>query len=154
MENEYINGSDLLLSVGGKAVGHCTSHTLTFNSESKDHSVKPVASAGKSSGLWKGKNVTGLSISISAEGLRFYKETENGFDEIAPKWGQGATVEVVAYKRSGDSSPYLKGMFIISSMEETSPAQDDATYSISLESAGEPSVYPGKTSAGVVSTSR
>lgn len=41
----YINGSDLLLKVGGKAVGHCTSHTLTFNSETKDRAVKPVASA-------------------------------------------------------------------------------------------------------------
>lgn len=72
----YINGSDLLLKVGGKAVGHCTSHTLTFNSETKDRAVKPEASAAKSSGLWKGKGVTGLSISISAEGLRFYDETE------------------------------------------------------------------------------
>ena len=31
--------------------------------------------------MWKGKGVTGLSISISAEGLRFYDETENGYDE-------------------------------------------------------------------------
>ena len=26
----YVNGSDILLSVGGKAVGHCTTHTITF----------------------------------------------------------------------------------------------------------------------------
>ena len=140
----YINGSDLLLSVGGKAVGHCTSHTLTFNSETKDRTVKPAASASYSSGLWKGKGVTGLSISISAEGLRFYGETENGFDEIGAKWGKGQTVEVKAFQREGDENPYVVGNFIIASIEETSPAQDDATYSISLENDGEPSVYPGK----------
>lgn len=140
----YINGSDLLLMVGGKAVGHCTSHTLTFNSETKDRSVKPVASAAKSSGLWKGKGVTGLSISISAEGLRFYGETENGHEQIAPLWGKGASVEVQAFKRGGDKSPYVKGNFVIASLEETSPAQDDATYSVSLENDGEPDVYPGK----------
>ena len=149
----YVNGSDLLLSVGGKAVGHCTSHTLTFNSETKDRNVKPVASLGAQAGLWKGKGVTGLSISISAEGLRFYNETENGFDEIAAKWGVGQSVKAKAYQRgengvvetgNGASEPYVEGNFIIASIEETSPAQDDATYSVTLENDGEPDVYPGK----------
>ena len=146
--SDYINGSDLLLSVGGKAVGHCTSHTLTFNSETKDRAVKPEATKSKSAGLWKGKGVTGLSISISAEGLRFYDETENGFDEIAAKWGAGTSVEVKAFEREGDTEPYVKGKFVIASIEEASPAQDDATYSISLENDGEPDTYPGKAANG------
>ena len=74
----------------------------------------------------------------------FYGETENGFDEIGAKWGKGQAVEVKAFQREGDENPYVVGNFIIASIEETSPAQDDATYSISLESDGEPSVYPGK----------
>ena len=139
----YVNGSDLLLSIGGEAVGHCTSHTLTFNSDAKDHAVKPAASETYSSGLWKGKSVTGLSISISAEGLRFYGEDENGFDEISAMWGAGQAVEVTAFQREGDSTPYLQGNFVISSIEETSPAQDDATYTINLENDGEPEIYPG-----------
>lgn len=142
----YINGSDLLLSVGGKAVGHCTSHTLTFNSETKDRAVKPAASANYSSGLWKGKGVTGLSISISAEGLRYFGEGENGFEEIAALWGVGQHVTVKAFQREGDANPYVEGNFIITSIEETSPAQDDSTYSISLENDGEPTNYPGKPS--------
>lgn len=141
----YINGSDLLLKVAGKAVGHCTSHSLTFNSETKDHSVKPVATAAKSSGMWKSKNVTGLSISISAEGMRFYDEKENGYEQIAPSWGKGESVDVEAFKRGEDNKPYVKGKFIIASIEESNPAQDDATYSVSLENDGEPEVYPGKT---------
>lgn len=144
-ETGYINGSDLLLMVGGKAVGHCSSHTLTFNSETKDRAVKPASTASKSRGLWKEKGVTGLSISISAEGFRFYEEDENGHEQIAPLWGKGESVEVQAFKRGGDKTPYVKGKFIIASLEETSPAQDDATYSVSLENDGEPDVYPSKT---------
>lgn len=140
----YINGSDLLLKIGEAAVGHCTTHTLTFNSETKERAVKPAASEGKQSGLWKGKGITALSISISAEGLRFYEETESGFEEISALWGKGQSVAVEAFEREGDETPYLKGKFVIASIEETSPAQDDATYTVSLENDGEPTIYPGK----------
>lgn len=140
----YINGSDLLLKVGEKAVGHCSSHTLTFNSETKARAVKPASSEPKSAGLWKAKGVTGLSVSISFEGLRFYDETENGYSEIAALWGKGQSVAVEAFQRGGDATPYVSGKFVIASLEETSPAQDDATYRGTLESDGEPDVYPGK----------
>lgn len=140
----YVNGSDLLLSIGGGALGHCSTHTCTFNSDTKDRAVKPEASKGLQAGLWKNKGVTGLSISISGEGLRFYNETENGFEEISSKWGQGQSVEVLAFKRGGEAAPYLKGKFVITSIEETAPAQDDATYTVNLENDGEPDVYPGK----------
>lgn len=145
--SNYINGSDLLLSVGGNAIGHCTTHTLTFNSETKDRAVKPLASKAKSAGLWKEKGVTSMSISISAEGLRFYSESESGYEQLAALWGKGQSVEVLGFQRGSDDSPYLKGKFVISSIEETSPAQDDATYTINLENDGEPDIYPGKTAA-------
>ena len=106
--------------------------------------MKPAATAAKSSGLWKNKGVTGLSISISFEGLRFYDETESGYEQIAPSWGKGESVEVEAFKRGNDMTPYVKGNFVIASLEETSPATDDATYSGSLENDGEPETYPGK----------
>ena len=132
----YINGSDLLVKIAGKAVGHCTSHTLTFASETKDRAVKPVASATISTSLWKGKGVTGLSVSISAEGLRNYDETEGGFKSLVQAWTTGQPVEVIGFERESDATPYLSGNFVITNLEETSPAQDDATYSISLENDG------------------
>ena len=134
----YCNGSDMLVYVGGKAVGHCTSHTATFNSETKDRAVKPVASASLSAGLWKGKTVTGLSISISAEGLVHYDETESGFKELLAAWKTGAPVTVKCMQRANDNEPYLEGSFVITSLERTDPAQDDSTYSIQLENNGEP----------------
>lgn len=135
-KNGYINGSDLLIKIAGKAVGHCTSHTLTFASETKDRAVKPVASATISTSLWKGKGVTGLSVSISAEGLRNYDETEGGFKSLVNAWVTGQPVEVIGFERESDATPYLSGNFVITNLEETSPAQDDATYSISLENDG------------------
>jgi len=134
----YCNGSDMLLYVDGKAIGHCTTHTTTFNSETKDRAVKPVASAGITSGLWKGKGVTGLSISISTEGLCFYDETECGYRELVALWKAGKSVTAQCMERENSDTPYLKGSFIISSLERTDAAQDDATYSVNLENDGEP----------------
>lgn len=134
----YCNGSDVLLYVEGKAIGSCTTHTTTFNSETKERAVKPVATKNISSGLWKQKGVVGLSYSISAEGLVFYYETECGFKDLFALWKAGKSVEVKCMERENSDKPYLVGKCVISSLEETAPAQDDATYSISLENDGEP----------------
>lgn len=133
----FCNGSDMLLYVGGKAVGSCTSHTTTFSSETKERAVKPVASAPLVSGLWKKKGIVGLSYSISAEGLIFYDETEYGFKELLAAWKTGNPVDVKCMERESET-PYLVGKCVIASLERTDPAQDDSTYSISLENDGEP----------------
>lgn len=134
----FCNGSDMLLYVDGKAVGSCTTHTTTFNSETKERAVKPVASATMTSGLWKKKGVTGLSYSISAEGLVFYDETECGFKQLFALWKAGKSVAVKCMEREETDKPYLVGNCVIASLERTDPAQDDSTYSISLENDGEP----------------
>lgn len=136
-KNGFCNGSDMLLYVDGKAVGSCTSHTTTFNSETKERAVKPVASAEMSAGLWKKKGVVGLSSSISAEGLVFYDESEQGFKKLFALWKAGKSVAVKCMERGG-SAPYLEGKYVITSLERTDPAQDDSTYSISLENDGAP----------------
>lgn len=134
----YCNGSDMLVYVGGKAVGHCTTHTTTLNSETKDRAVKPEASKSISAGLWKGKGVTGLSISISAEGLVFYGESETGYKALYAAWKAGQSIEVKCMERENSEKPYLKGQFVIASLERTDPAQDDSTYTVNLENDGEP----------------
>lgn len=133
----YCNGSDMLLYIGGKPVGHCTTHTTTINSETKDRAVKPVASASISAGLWKNKGVTGLSVSISAEGLVFYQEAENGYKSCLAMIAKGQSVDVKCMERENADKPYLTGKFVVASLERSDPAQDDATYSISLENDGE-----------------
>lgn len=133
----YCNGSDMLLYINGKAVGHCTTHTTTINSETKDRAVKPVATKSISAGLWKNKGVVGLSVSISAEGLVFYQETESGYKSVLSLVGEGKSVDVKCMERDSTDKPYLTGKFVIASLERTDAAQDDATYSINLENDGE-----------------
>lgn len=134
----YVNGSDMLLYVGEKAFGHCTTHTTTMNSETKEHAVKPEASKAKSSGLWKGKSVTSLSISVSAEGLVFTGESESSYADLFAAWKQGKSVKLKCMERGNSTAPYLAGSFVITSLERTDPAQDDATYQASFENDGEP----------------
>lgn len=140
----YVNGSDLLLSIGGKASGHCTSHTTTYNSETKDRAVKPVSTASASAGLWKEKTVTGLSVQVKVEGLRFYGEEEGGIKDVLAKWKVGATVELKGFARSADATPYMSGNFIVSSLEENAPAGDDTTYSATFDNSGEVTIDEAK----------
>ena len=133
----YVNGSDLLMSIDGAACGHCTSHTTTYNSETKDRAVKPVATeAAENAGLFKEKTVTGLSVQVKCEGLRFYSETESGLKALLAKWKVGGVVELKGFVRSSDAAPYMSGNFIISSLEEGAPAGDDTTYSATFDNTG------------------
>ena len=133
----YVNGSDLLMSIGGKACGHCTSHTATYNSETKDRAVKPASTeSAANAGLFKEKTVTGLSVQVKCEGLRFYGEEENGMKELLAKWKTGATVELKGFARGSDAAPYMSGNFIISTLEEAAPAGDDTTYNATLDNTG------------------
>ena len=149
----YVNGNDLLVyvktgsgnNVSRKAIGHCTSHTCTFSSETKERAVKPAASvATLGAGLWKDKSVNGLSVQIKGDGLRYYAEDEEGFGDLLGLWKTGAKVYLKAFVRSNDTAPYLSGAFIISSMEQTGGAGEDATYSVTFDNAGEVDVDNAK----------
>ncbi len=137
VKNGYVNGSDMLLYIGEKAIGHCTSHTTTFETETKERAVKPEASKNLSAGLWKSTGVTGLSITISFEGLAFYNETEFGPKELLATWKAGKPVEVKCMEREA-TTPYLSGLFVITQVEEEAPANDDTTYKGTLKNAGQP----------------
>lgn len=134
----YCNGSNMLLYLGDDAFGHCTTHTATMNSETKDRAVKPAASKAKTNGMWKEKGVTGLSIAISAEGLIYDGETEASYGKMMTAWKSGQPVKIKCMQRGESKKPYLAGSFIISSLERTDPAQDDSTYTINLDNNGEP----------------
>lgn len=133
----YVNGSDLLMSIDGASCGHCTSHTTTYNSETKDRAVKPASSeAAENAGLFKEKSVTGLSVQVKCEGLRFYSETENGLKDLLGKWKKGQTVGLKGFVRGSDAAPYMSGNFIITSLEEGAPAGDDTTYNATFDNSG------------------
>lgn len=141
---DYMNGSNVLFTVGGKGLGHSTTHSVTYNTETKERGVKPPVKEKTKNALFSGKGVTKMSISVHGEGFRYKGEEELSLDDIRKLWGTGQSVELSCFEREGDATPYLKGKFVISKVEETSPAQDDATFTVDFENDGEPEVYPGQ----------
>ncbi len=151
----YVNGSDLLVCIvegtganaTRKAVGHCTTHTATFNTETSDVAVKPPMANGISArGLFKEKRITGLSVNVQCSGLCFYEETEGGVKTILSKWKEGQSVTLELFERAeadnGSSDPYCSGPFVISSLVNTAPAGADATYDATFDNNGEVDVDP------------
>lgn len=142
MKKGYCNGSDMLLIVNGKAVGHCTTHTVSISAETKDRAVKPVATKGLSAGLWKESSVTGLAVTITSESLRFYGETELGLSSMIALILSATAVTVKCCERNEADSqtlgdPYLSGDFVVTKCDHTAGAQDDVTCSIELKNSGE-----------------
>ena len=151
----YVNGSDLLVCIvegtgqsqTRKAVGHCTTHTTTFNTETNDVAVKPPMVNGVSAkGLFKKKRITGLSVQVQCSGLCFYEETEGGVKTILSKWKEGQSVNLELFERAdadnGSTTPYCSGAFVISSLTNTAPAGEDATYDATFDNDGEVDVDP------------
>ena len=139
----YKPGSDLLVFVAGKAIGHCTTCTVTHGTETKERAVKPPAtdtSAGV--GKWTEKNVSKLTVSISAEGFSFYDETEAGYEQLFKLWDEAVPVQLKYAHRGEEATKYYSGNFVISNLQETSPAGDDATYSVSFENSGQVKAFP------------
>lgn len=149
-QSGYVNGSDLLVyitegsgsSITRKAIGHCTTHTATFNSETKDVAVKPAASEVQSArALYKSKRVVGLSAQVKCSGLHIYGEAEGGLKYILSKWKLGKSVQLELMERAtpstGDApTPYCSGNFTISSLEHTAGASDDVTYDVTFDNDG------------------
>lgn len=135
--NGYVNGSDLLMKLANGAIGHCTTHSATYNTETAETAVKPLASvAASAAGLFKGKRVKGLSVQVKASGIKFYSETESGFKVILAKWALGQSVPLSLFERENDTDPYISGNFIITTLEETNPAGEDGTYDVTLDNDG------------------
>lgn len=137
----YVNGSDVLLGIGDKDPGHCTGHSVTYGTDTKKRAVKPVRTAGFSEGLWQETAVTGLNIKISAKGLRFWEETELTYGDFLKAWHAHEPVDVSAFMRGSDTKPYLKGKFIITSIQEENDSDSDASWSVELENYGAPEVF-------------
>ncbi|MGL4518448.1 MAG: phage tail tube protein [Phocaeicola sp.] len=132
----YVNGSDILMSINGKAAAHCTSHTTTYNTETKERAVKPASADPISAGRFKEKAVTGMSVQVKVDGLRTYGEEDSGYKALLAAWSKGETVSLKGFNRGSDATPYMSGNFIIASLEDGTPAGDDATYNVTFDNSG------------------
>lgn len=147
---DYINGSNILVGYTATdttgatyvATGHCTSNTIDFSTETKERAVKPAASTAAALVLFKEKGVTAQSVSISGDGLVFDGDDEHGFNAFLAAYKAHKSIHVRAFARGNTTKPFLEGKFAITSLSLSAPAQDDSTYSYTLENDGAVTITP------------
>ena len=138
MEKSVLDGTDLILSVNGKALGFSTGCKVSTTTETGERVTKEA-----SSGKWKEKYVKSFSESISAEGcvLTDGDSDTPTYDQLKDMQLAGEPIDASYGLRDGDSrtgktNGGYKGKYIITSLELDAQAGDDAKYSITLQNSG------------------
>lgn len=149
-----INGSDLMVFVGGKSVAFATNHKLTITAEMLDNASKDHAS-----GLWKGTTLKSLSWNMSSENLFAYDGEGETVIDLFDVLTLGQSVDVVVtINKKGTAventiglsvteggwipddtvgSIQLTGKAFVQSIDINAPNGDNATFSVQLEGTGE-----------------
>ena len=111
----YVHGSDMLVGLmveeAFSPLGHSKTCTISNKAETKERAVKPTL----------------------AEKA---KAANAGYDKLLELWEKSEPVTVRYAQRGEEKTKYREGKFLITSLEETSPSDDDSTYTISLENSG------------------
>lgn len=138
MAKSILDGTDLILSVGGKALGFSTGCKVSTTTETGERVTKEA-----SSGKWKEKYVKSFSESISADGCVLTDgDTDTPtYDQLKDMLLAGEPIEASYGLREGDTrtgktTGGYKGKYIITSLELDGKAGDDAKYSVQLENCG------------------
>lgn len=138
MSNKVLDGTDLILSVGGNALGYSTGCKVSTSTETGERVTKEAASC-----KWKEKYVKSYSESISADGVVLVDGTSAmpTYDQLKDLQTAGQPIECTYAVRSGSTregktTGQYKGNYIITSLDLDAQAGDDAKYSIQLENCG------------------
>lgn len=133
-----LNGTDLILSVGGAALGFSTTCKISTSVETGERTTKE-ASAGK----WKEKYVKSYSEQISADGCVLTDgDTEiPTYDQLKDMMIAGTPIDC-SYNvregatREGKTTGGYAGKYLITKLDLDGKAGDDATYSVTLDNYG------------------
>ena len=128
--DDYRDGTDLIVSVALKALGHSTECKIAFKAESGTRKTKEARM-----GKFQEKYVKTLGCTVSASGFVHSGDAENGLPSLRSLFLAGQPVDASWCYRDEPGTTY-GGKFIITALEETGKAGDDETYSITLENSG------------------
>ena len=149
MENNVINGGDLMLFLADKSLAFATSHKLSVNVETVETTSKD------NGGKWVSKAARKISWNLSSENLYIEKgdtaKAQSAFGDLFDLMVARTPVKAVFAKASNaevDEVPAeggwlaaetgrYEGDVIITSLEANAPNGDNATYSVSFEGVGE-----------------
>lgn len=149
METNILDGTDLILSVGGNALAYSTGCKITTSAETGERVTKE-ASAGK----WKEKYVKSFSESISADGLVCTSSSGNpSYDVLKSMMLTGKPVDGSYAVRGNDTTNNYTGKYVITSLDLDGQAGEDAKYSIQLENYGKVNITGNGLKASAASSS-
>lgn len=131
----YRDGTDLILSVNSKALGHSTTCKISDSAETGERVTKEAQS-----GKWKGKYVKSLSETVTAEGFT-YEGDQMGYPDLKTLMHKAQPVTLsYSYRANTNNGTTVTtaytGEFIITSLEETGDAGDDAKWNVTFENSG------------------
>ncbi len=135
---KVLDGIDLILSVGGNALGYSTGCKISTSTETGERLTKENASS-----KWKDKFVKSYSESISADGVVLIGGEDNmpTYDQLKDLQLKGEPIEATygvrdGETRDGKTAGQYKGKYLITSLDLDAQAGDDAKYSVQLENCG------------------
>ncbi len=133
-----LDGTDLILSVGGKALAFSTGCKISTSAETGERVTKEAVS-----GKWKEKFVKSYSEQITADGCVITDGSADkpSYDILREKMlaGEPVTAHYSVREdstREGKTAGGYTGQYIITSLELDGQAGDDAKYSVTLENSG------------------
>jgi len=118
-----INGTDLLVYVGGTAIGCCTSHSLQMTTATIDVTTKDSAG-------WTEIILGVRNWSISGEGLTEFNATY-GFNDLVTAW-KNRTLISVSFKTANVDDKVFSGSAYITDLGEDATMEDVTTFSFTF----------------------
>lgn len=137
-QHSVLDGTDLILSLAGSALGFSTGCKVDTTVETGERITKET-----SSGKWSEKYVKKFSEKISADGciLTDGNSSIPTYDQLKDMMLKGEPIEAMyslrdGDKRTGKTEGGWKGKYLITSLTGDGQAGDDAKYSVELENCG------------------
>lgn len=138
MSKSVLDGTDLILSLDGNALGFSTGCKVSTSAETGERVTKEI-----SGGKWKEGYIKSFSEQITADGMVLTDGTAEvpSYDQLKDAMLGGKPIDA-AYnlrdgnKRTGKTEGGYKGKYLITSLDLDGQAGDDAKYSVTLQNSG------------------
>lgn len=123
-----INGTNLLVYVGGTAITHSTSASISFSMETRDASTKDSDGYRE---ILEGQR----SFTIEAEAMTAL-DAAQGFEELFAAW-VARTALTIKFGTADSGDQFYQGTGYCTSLSMDSGVEDSSTFSASFEMTGQ-----------------
>lgn len=150
INDQIINGGDLMLFIDGKSIAFATNHTLSISAETAETSSKDTG------GMWVAKAIRKISWTMSTENLYSNEGEGSNYDTLfeamvskksitavmaiegnSTDLAEGKLGEVPEGGWTAKAAQGYTGTVVVTSLELNAPNGDNATFTASFEGVGE-----------------